>query len=287
MSRADVGVIGGTGLYQLDGLSDVRDISVDTPFGASSAPVTLGSLGGVRLAFLPRHGIGHRLTPSEVPVKANIYALKSLGVERIVSVSAVGSLREEIRPLDVVVPNQLIDRTKLRASTFFGNGAVGHIAFAEPFCPDLSRALVVAAEETQGAVHDGGTYVVIEGPAFSTKAESLLYRSWKASVIGMTALPEAKLAREAEICYATLALATDYDTWHEEEEAVSVSVVAANLGKNVARSREILRRLIGRIPGDRSCQCATALKDAVITSRDHISEGAKRDLWPLIGKYFQ
>ena len=287
MSRADVGVIGGTGLYQLDGLSDVRDISVDTPFGASSAPVTLGSLGGVRLAFLPRHGIGHRLTPSEVPVKANIYALKSLGVERIVSVSAVGSLREEIRPLDVVVPNQLIDRTKLRASTFFGNGAVGHIAFAEPFCPDLSRALVVAAEETQGAVHDGGTYVVIEGPAFSTKAESLLYRSWKASVIGMTALPEAKLAREAEICYATLALATDYDTWHEEEEAVSVSVVAANLGKNVARSKEILRRLIGRIPGDRSCQCATALKDAVITSRDHISEGAKRDLWPLIGKYFQ
>ena len=285
MAEASVAVIGGSGLYEMEGLSAVQEVKLETPYGLPSDAIVLGELGGVPIAFLPRHGKGHRIAPTELPVRANLYALKTLGVERVVSISAVGSLKEEIRPLELVIPDQLIDRTRQRANTFFGDGLVAHIAFADPFCPDLSEALAVAATEAGARVHRGGTYVVMEGPAFSTRAESFLYRSWGASVIGMTALPEAKLAREAEMCYTTLACATDYDCWHDTEESVSVDMVVANLIKNVATSKEILRHLVPHLTRERTCSCASALKDAIITARDAITWEARERLAPLIGKY--
>ena len=269
----------------MKGLSRVMEVDIDTPYGPPSDTILIGELSGVSVAFLPRHGRGHRISPTELPVQANIYALKALGVERIISVSAVGSLKEEVRPLDLVVPNQLIDRTRQRTSTFFGDGLVAHISFADPLCPDLSATLADTAAKAGAVVHHGGTYVVMEGPALSTRAESFLYRSWGASVIGMTALPEAKLAREAEMCYAILACATDYDCWHETEEAVSVEMVVANLSKNVATSEEIIRRLLPRLSPERRCACPSALKNAIITARDAIPKDTKKRLAPLIGKY--
>ncbi|MEK7215535.1 MAG: S-methyl-5'-thioadenosine phosphorylase, partial [Chloroflexota bacterium] len=242
--------------------------------------------GPARLAFLPRHGRGHRISPTEVPARANIFALKTLGVEWIISVSAVGSLREEIAPLDLVIPDQIIDRTKSRVNSFFENGLVAHVGFADPFCPVLSELLFQTASETKSRVHRGGTLMVMEGPLFSTRAESNLYRSWGASIIGMTALPEAKLAREAEICYATLACTTDYDCWHETEADVTIELIIGNLLKNVAASKSIIRRLVDRIPQQRTgCLCPSALASAIVTSRELIPEKTKTDLAALVSKY--
>ena len=280
--EARVAVIGGSGLYEMDGLTDVQEVKATTPFGDPSDIILVGLLEGTPVAFLPRHGRGHRINPSQLPARANIYALKSLGVERVISVSAVGSLREEIRPLDMVVPDQLIDRTKGRPATFFEDGLAAHVSFADPFCAVLSGAVTQATEEVGATVHSGGTYVVMEGPAFSTRAESHLYRSWGADVVGMTALPEAKLAREAELCYTVLACATDYDVWNHETADVSVEGVVANLQQNVATSREILRRAIPRIPVDRECPCATALQDAIITAPDRITPEVRRRLRLLL-----
>ena len=284
MTKATLGFIGGPGLYDIAGLTDRQEVEVSTPFGDPSDTIVTGSLEGVRVAFLPRHGKGHRISPTEIPVRANIYALKSLGVKRILSVSAVGSLKEELRPLDLVIPDQIIDRTRSRVSTFFGDGLVAHVGFADPFCPNLRQAAVESAHGL-ATVHDGGTYVVIEGPQFSTRAESALYRSWGADIIGMTALPEAKLAREAEICYATLAFVTDYDVWREAEEDVSVEMVVANLMKNVDTARSIIRNIAARPPATRSCACRNALETAIITSRDLIPPQTRQRLALLIDKY--
>jgi 5'-methylthioadenosine phosphorylase len=285
MSEARVAVIGGSGLYNMKGMEGVREVHVDTPFGRPSDAIILGKLEGVSTAFLPRHGRGHHLMPTEVPSRANIYALKTFGVEQVISVSAVGSLREEMRPGDLVVVDQLIDRTRLRPSTFFGDGIVAHVSFADPFCPILRGRLVQAAREVGADVHDGGTCVAMEGPAFSTRAESHLYRSWGAHVIGMTALPEAKLAREAEMCYATLACVTDYDCWREATEAVTVDVVLEVLRKNVALSQDVLRRAVPNLPEKRECACPTALQNAIVTARDSVPEVTRRRLAPIIGKY--
>ena len=284
MTEIRIGVIGGSGLYQIEGLHDLQETKVDTPFGEPSDAIVVGELEGTGIAFLPRHGRGHHISPSEIPVRANIYALKSLGVEQIVSVSAVGSLREEIHPLDLVIPDQLIDRTKGRVNTFFGQGLVAHVGFAEPFCPVLSSILCEAASREGLTVHRGGTGLVMEGPLFSTKAESMLYRSWGASVIGMTALPEAKLAREAEICYATLAFVTDYDCWHHSEKPVTVEEVVGNLARSAAAAKRILRRAVPTMVR-RDCGCANALRDAIITAPEHIPAETKKRLALLIGKY--
>ncbi len=283
MASARIGVIGGSGLYEMPGLSDLEEVTINTPFGSPSDSIVVGKLEGVYVAFLPRHGRGHRLNPTEVPSKANIYALKSLGVEQVISISAVGSLQEPIRPLDMVVPDQIIDRTRGRPSTFFENGIVAHVSFAEPFCPVMRSLLVEGIKETGTAVHDGGTYVVMEGPPFSTIAESKLYRTWGASIIGMTALPEAKLAREAEMCYATLACATDYDVWHDDHDSVTVEMVIANLLQNVAVAQDVLLRIVARLPEHRDCVCATALTNAVITSPDAMTPSAKYRLKLLLG----
>ncbi|MEX0785843.1 MAG: S-methyl-5'-thioadenosine phosphorylase [Dehalococcoidia bacterium] len=285
MTHAQVAVIGGSGFYQMDGLSDVEELRVETPFGAPSDSLVLGTLDGVRMAFLPRHGVGHRILPSELPARANIWALKQLGVERIVAVSAVGSLREEIAPLHLVVPDQVIDRTRGRPSTFFGRGLVAHISFEEPFCRVMSGQLAHAARTQSATVHHGGTYVTMEGPAFSTKAESNLYRSWNADIIGMTALPEAKLAREAEICYATLALVTDYDTWHDTHDTVSADLIIANLNRNVDNAKRVVHAAVRELPPERDCPCATALANALVTPPELVPDDIKRDLAPLIGRY--
>ena len=285
VSEVRIAVIGGSGLYQMEGMADVREVDLDTPFGKPSDNIVLGSLEGVKVAFLPRHARGHRISPTQLPVRANVYALKTLGVERIISISAVGSLKEELKPLDMVVPDQVIDRTRQRANTFFDDSIVAHVGFADPFCPVLSNLLYRTVQQIGAPVHQGGTYVVMEGPAFSTRAECALYRSWGADVIGMTALPEAKLARESEICYATLACVTDYDCWREATEVVTVDMVVANLMKNVSTSRDVLRRVIPRIPEDRSCPCGSALKGAIITDRDSVPEELKEKMSPLIGKY--
>jgi 5'-methylthioadenosine phosphorylase len=289
MAEATIGVIGGSGLYRMEGMTDVREVAVETPFGPPSDVITIGKVEGVTMAFLPRHGRGHRISPSELPVRANIWALKSLGAEWLISVSAVGSLREELAPRDLVVPNQLFDRTKSRVNSFFEGGLVVHCTFAEPFCPTLSQLLLEAAREVGDVrVHEGGTYVCIEGPLFSTKAESHLYRSWGLDVIGMTALPEAKLAREAELCYATLACVTDYDCWHESEASVSVELVVQNLSANVTNAQRILRRLASKIPADRSanrCDCPHALATAIITDRAAIPPAVREKYDLLIGKY--
>jgi 5'-methylthioadenosine phosphorylase len=284
MSGAQIAVIGGSGFYQIDGLTDVEELRADTPFGAPSDAIVLGTLAAVRIAFLPRHGVGHRILPGELPARANIWALKELGVERIIAVSAVGSLREEIAPLHLVVPDQIIDRTRGRQSTFFGQGLVAHIAFDQPFCPALSAVLAGSAA-AEATAHTGGAYVVMEGPAFSTRAESLLYRSWDASVIGMTALPEAKLAREAEICYATLALVTDYDTWHDDHDPVSADLIIQNLVRNVETARRVVARAVRGLPATRDCRCASALSNALVTAPELVPEETKRRLGPIISRY--
>ncbi len=286
MERATIGVIGGSGVYQIEGLTDIKEVKVKTPFGAPSDVIVIGVLGNQRIAFLPRHGRGHRVSPVELPVRANIYALKSLGVERIISISAVGSLREDFAPLDIVIPDQLLDRTKLRPSSFFGNGLVVHISFADPFCPELSQVLYSAAQKAGARVHKGGAFVVIDGPQFSTKAESNVYRQWKMDIIGMTALPEAKLAREAEICYATVAMVTDYDVWHPSHDSVTVEMVVQNLLKNAEMGKRIVRYAADEIPTERThCPCPNALRDSIITARDLIPAKTRRDLALLLDKY--
>ncbi len=286
-ARAAVAVIGGSGFYEMPGISDVDTVAVDTPFGAPSEHIVLGTLGGTRVAFLPRHGVGHRILPSELPQRANLWALKSLGVERILSISAVGSLKEEIVPLQMVVPDQLIDRTSgLRPSTFFGGGIAAHIAFDAPFCASLSETLFGAASGL-AAAHHGGTMVVIEGPAFSTRAESELYRGWGADIIGMTALPEAKLAREAGICYATLACVTDYDTWHENHATVTADLIIASLRKNVQTAQRIAASAIAALPAARDCACGDALVTAVVTRMSLVPDDVKRDLAPILERRSQ
>lgn len=288
-STARLGVIGGSGLYQMEGLSDMTEIAVQTPFGPPSDTITVGLLDGVPLAFLPRHGRGHTLSPTEVPSRANIYALKRLGVEWVISVSAVGSLRQDYAPLDLVIPDQLFDRTKSRDNSFFEGGVVVHVSFADPFCPHLSGIL----NQTAGGlgdvtVHCGGTYICIEGPLFSTKAESRIYRQLGCDIIGMTALPEAKLAREAELCYATVACVTDYDVWHEAEETVTVEMVVANLMKNVANAQRIIRTVASALPPDRSavsCSCSSALAHAVMTQPGLIPPAVRAKYDLLLGKY--
>lgn len=287
MAEAKVGIIGGSGLYQIEGLTDTKEIKIKTPFGNPSDAITLGKLAGVKVAFLPRHGRGHPISPSELPSKANIYAMKTLGVEWIFSVATVGSLQEKIRPLDIVIPDQIIDRTFLRQDTFFGRGIVGHVPFADPFCPVLGDVLHDSARKLEIRAHDGGTCVVMEGPQFSTRAESELYRSWGADVIYMTGLPEAKLAREAEICYATMAVVTDYDCWKETYEVVSVDMVVDNLRRGVENVKRLLRHAITSLPQKRNCICSCALKNAIITSPELIPEQVKKDLAPIIGKYLK
>ena len=286
MSGARIGFIGGSGLYEMAGLEGAQVVDVDTPFGSPSDSIVVGEMSGEGVAFLPRHGRGHRISPSNLPARANIYALKTLGVERVVSISAVGSLQERIRPLDMVVPHQLIDRTRCRPGTFFDEGIVAHVSFADPYCPVLSDAVWKAASD-EATAHIGGACVVIEGPQFSTRAESELFRSWGAAIIGMTALPEARLAREAEMCYATLALVTDYDTWHDTEEEVSVELVVQNLLRNVDASRRVIRSLLTEIPFERNCGCASALENAIITSPEFIGEETRARLSALIGRYLE
>jgi 5'-methylthioadenosine phosphorylase len=281
-----IGVIGGSGLYELPGMTDVRWRRVRTPFGDPSDELCVGQLEGRPVAFLPRHGRGHRLTPTELNFRANIWSLKSLGVEWVVSVSAVGSMKEEVRPLDLVIPDQFIDFTRRRVSTFFGDGIVGHVGMADPVCAHLASAVEKAARETGATVHRGGTYVCIEGPQFSTRAESRTFRSWGVDVIGMTNMPEAKLAREAELCYATLALATDYDVWHETHEAVTVEAVVQNLLRNVETAKDVLRRLIPAVSGPRTCPCPSVLANAVITAPSAFPLATRRRLDLLLGKYF-
>ena len=289
MPQAKIGVIGGSGLYQMEGMTDVEEVEIQTPFGNPSDAITIGNVEGVPMAFLPRHGRGHRISPTEIPVRANIWALKSLGVEWVISVSAVGSLREDIAPRDLVIPDQLFDRTKSRVNSFFEGGIVVHVTFAEPFCPTLSGLLLESAREQDDVkVHQGGAYVCIEGPLFSTKAESNVYRSWGMDIIGMTALPEAKLAREAELCYATIACATDYDCWHESEESVTVEMVIGNLGANIANAQRILRSVAKKIPAERSanaCECPTSLATAIMTDHSRIPADVKQRYDLLIGKY--
>ena len=289
MPEATIGVIGGSGLYKLAGLENVKEVALNTPFGRPSDTVLIGDLEGERVAFLPRHGRGHRLMPSEIPFRANICAMKMLGVERILSASAVGSLKEEHKPLDVVIPDQFFDRTLGRVSTFFGDGVVAHVSFADPVCPQVCDALEAAGGEISDLeVHRGGTYVCMEGPAFSTRAESNVYRSWGADVIGMTNLQEAKLAREAEICYATIALVTDYDCWHESHESVTVEMVIDNLNRNTESARRLVRAAVRRLSGaKRTCACGEALRHAIITQSSEISDAAKERLSVIIGKYIE
>lgn len=286
MSQVVIGVIGGSGLYQMDELTEVHEVRIATPFGEPSDAYITGMLGGTKMVFLPRHGRGHRLLPSEVNYRANIYGMKKLGVERIISVSAVGSMKEEIVPGHIVIPDQFFDRTQgKRASTFFGNGVVGHIQFADPVCADLAQVLTDATCQVGAVVHQGGTYLCIEGPNFSTRAESNIYRSWGVDIIGMTNIPEARLAREAEICYATVALATDYDCWHEEHEDVSVEAVIAIIQKNVATARNIIQTAVKQLAQERSCGCGSALQYAIMTDKSLIPEQTRTALAPFLGKY--
>jgi 5'-methylthioadenosine phosphorylase len=281
-----IGIIGGSGLYELEGLSRVRWQRVRTPFGDPSDAYCVGRFEDRQVVFLPRHGRGHRVMPSELNFRANLWGLKSLGVEWVISISAVGSMKEHIRPLDLLIPDQFVDQTRRRVSSFFGDGIVGHVGMADPVCPDLATVVEKAARQTGAAVHRGGTYVCIEGPQFSSKAESRIYRSWGVDVIGMTNMPEAKLAREAELCYATLALVTDYDVWHESHETVTVEAVIANLLKNVVTAKEVLKRSIPAIGPPRTCGCHELLKNAIITNPAVFPPRTRRRLRLLIGKYF-
>jgi 5'-methylthioadenosine phosphorylase len=282
-----IGIIGGSGLYDMAELTDREEKTIATPFGDPSGPYILGTLRGKRVAFLARHGVGHRILPSELNFRANIYGFKVLGVERLVSASAVGSLKQEYEPLDIVVPDQFLDRTKGRISTFFGRGLVAHVAFARPICRDLSRIAADSAEHVGATVHRGGTYVNMEGPQFSTLAESRLYRSWGMDVIGMTNLQEAKLAREAEICYATLALVTDYDCWHPDHDSVTVDLIIANLRQNALIAQKTIAEAVERISGPRRCACKDALATAIVTQAPLVPEQIKKDLAPIIGRYMK
>jgi len=285
MQTGVIGIIGGSGFYNMAGMTDVRSEDIDTPFGKPSDPVILGRLEGRDVAFIARHGRGHRMNPTHVPVRANVFALKTLGVTHLISVSAVGSMKEEIEPLHMVVPDQLIDRTVHRPRTFFEEGLVVHVAFDKPYCPDLRANVIEAAIGAGATVHEGGTYICIEGPQFSTRAESLLYRSWGMSIVGMTALPEARLAREAEMCYATLAMATDYDTWHPHHDSVTVDMVVQTLNMNVQRAKETVANLISYISDTRTCTCVNALQSAIMTSPDAVPPEVKASLRPLVVKY--
>jgi 5'-methylthioadenosine phosphorylase len=287
VSDVSIGIIGGSGLYDMAELAGREEHRVDTPFGEPSGPYVIGTLRGRRVAFLARHGTGHRLLPTEINFRANIFGFKVLGVERIISASAVGSLKPEYKPLHIVVPDQFFDRTKGRISTFFGRGLVAHVAFAHPLCADLSRIAADAAEAVGATVHRGGTYVNMEGPHFSTLAESRLYRSWGMDVIGMTNLQEAKLAREAEICYATLALVTDYDCWHPDHDSVTVDLIVANLLQNAATAQKTIADAVGRIGGARACACKDALATAILTHASLVPEQTKKELWPIVGKYMK
>jgi len=282
-----IGIIGGSGLYDMAELTDREEKRIATPFGDPSGPYVIGTLGGKRVAFLSRHGIGHRILPSELNFRANIYGFKVLGVERILSASAVGSLKEEYRPLDILVPDQFLDRTRGRISTFFGRGLVAHVGFAHPLCGALSRIAADSAEAVGATVHRGGTYVNMEGPQFSTLAESKLYRLWGMDVVGMTNLQEAKLAREAEVCYATLALVTDYDCWHPDHDSVTVDLIVANLVRNVATAQKTIAEAVSRIEGARTCACKDALAHAIITLPEHVPEQTRKELAPIIGKYMK
>lgn len=284
MEKVKIGIIGGSGIYDIEGLTDVEVVEVDTPFGKPSDKFILGTLSGARFAFLPRHGRGHKLSPSELNFRANIYALKKIGVEQIISISAVGSLKEELKPRDFVVPEQLFDRTKDRAATFFSDGIVAHVGFADPFCKGLSAAVYDTIKGLGISVHKGGTYVCIEGPMFSTRAESKAYRQYGFSIIGMTNIPEAKLAREAEICYCTVALVTDYDVWKEDEE-VSVEQVIANLNANTGNAKKFIKAVLPKLKSVPSCECSKALSGAIITDKDKIPQPVKEKLAILIGKY--
>ena len=285
MAERLIGIIGGSGLYEMDGLEILREERVRTPFGDPSDRYIVGRLEGRPVAFLARHGRGHSLMPSEVNFRANIFGFKLLGAEWILSASAVGSMKEEVKPLDILIPDQFFDRTNGRAGTFFGNGLIVHVSLADPTCHVLGDVLYRAGRQVGATMHKGGTYLCIEGPQFSTRAESRIYRGWGVDVIGMTNLQEAKLAREAEICYATMALITDYDVWHETEEDVSVDSVVAILRQNAATARALLRAAVTMIPAERSCACAYALRDAIITAREKVPAGVKRELAPIVGKY--
>ena len=284
--KAEIGIIGGSGLYSMPGFAAQQETAVETPFGAPSDSFVLGTLAGRQVAFLARHGRGHRLSPSEINFRANIYAMKSLGVERIISLSAVGSLKEEHRPLDFVLPDQFFDRTRGRASTFFSDGLVAHISFADPICPELARVLVQACAESGVTAKSGGTYLCMEGPAFSTKAESNVYRGWGMDVIGMTNLTEAKLAREAEICYVTVAMVTDYDCWHPHHDAVTVNEIISNLMRNAENACKVVAAAVARMPAARSCKCGSALAHAIITDRKLVSAATRQKLGILVDKYF-
>ena len=285
MEQVQIGIIGGSGLYDMAEVTDRKEVTIKTPFGEPSGAYVTGTLRGKRVAFLSRHGAGHRLSPSELNFRANIFGMKLLGVEYILSASAVGSLKQEYKPLDIVIPDQFIDRTRGRVSTFFGRGLVGHVAFAHPFCKTLSAVALGSGKAAGATIHQGGTYVCMEGPQFSTLAESKLYRSWGADIIGMTNLQEAKLAREAEICYTTIALVTDYDCWHPDHDSVTVEMIIANLTQNARTAQQIIAGAVDRLPFNRTCECASALKYALITRPDVIPEETARELAPIVGKY--
>jgi 5'-methylthioadenosine phosphorylase len=282
-----IGIIGGSGLYDMAELTDREERRVSTPFGEPSAPYVVGTLRGRRVAFLARHGVGHRLLPSELNFRANIYGFKTLGVQYILSASAVGSLKQEYKPMDLVIPDQFLDRTRGRMSTFFGGGLVAHVSFAHPFCAPLSEIAFKSARQAGATVHKGGTYVCMEGPQFSTLAESKLYRSWGMDIIGMTNLQEAKLAREAEICYTTIALVTDYDCWHPEHDQVTVDMIVANLTENAKTAQQVIANAVGSLPFERTCECASALKYAVITRPDAVPAETKQRLGPIVAKYLR
>ena len=280
-----IGIIGGSGLYDMAELAGREERHIETPFGSPSAPYVTGTLRGQRVAFLARHGAGHRLLPTELNFRANIYGFKVLGAEYILSASAVGSLKEAYKPLDLVIPDQFFDRTRGRVSTFFGNGLVAHVGFAHPFCSRLSKVAFDAATRTGATVHNGGTYVCMEGPQFSTLAESRLYRSWGMDIIGMTNLQEAKLAREAEICYTTVALVTDYDCWHPQHDQVTVEMIIGNLTQNATTAQQVIASAVEHLPFERTCECARALEHAIITRPDAVPDGLRRDLAPIVGRY--
>jgi 5'-methylthioadenosine phosphorylase len=287
MEKVQIGIIGGSGLYDMADVTDRSEVTLNTPFGEPSGPYLLGTLRGKRVAFLARHGAGHRLSPSELNFRANIFGLKLLGVEYILSASAVGSLKQEYKPLDLVIPDQFIDRTRGRVSTFFGRGLVAHVGFAHPFCKTLSGLAYDSGLKAGATIHKGGTYVCMEGPQFSTLAESNLYRSWGADIIGMTNLQEAKLAREAEICYTTIALVTDYDCWHPDHDSVTVDMIIANLTQNAKTAQQIIAIAVDGLPYARTCECASALKFALITRPDAIPAETKKALAPIVGRYLQ
>ncbi len=285
--KISIGVIGGSGLYEMEGLSRVTSVRITTPFGKPSDEYIIGTLHGKRVAFLPRHGRGHRILPSDINYRANIYGMKKLGVERIISVSAVGSMKEQIKPGDIVIPDQFYDHTKRRRSTFFDNGIVAHVGMADPVCSSLAQVLMAAGGKAGATVHGRGVYLCMEGPQFSTRAESLIYRNWAVDVIGMTNATEAKLAREAEICYSTIALATDYDCWHHSEDAVTVEAVLAVMKHNVETSKAMIREAVGMLDGPRTCTCGEALRNTIMTPEKLMPAKTKKDLAPIIGKYIK